>query len=177
VKYFVRVGGTPFEVEVEGSRVLVGGEAFEAQFAAVPGTPLHHLLLNGASWTLAAEPGPAAEGADLGRAPWVVSAVGERFQVEVVDERTHQIQERTDPAPRPASDGVVAAPMPGLVVRVEVTEGQRVEAGAGLVVVEAMKMENELRAPGPGVVTRVHVAAGEAVEKGAPLVTLGSAEG
>ena len=63
--------------------------------------------------------------------------------------------------------------MPGLIVRVEVTAGQRVEAGAGLVVVEAMKMENELRASRPGVVETVHVAAGQAVEKGAALVTLG----
>ncbi|PYP72390.1 MAG: hypothetical protein DMD36_02390 [Gemmatimonadetes bacterium] len=66
--------------------------------------------------------------------------------------------------------------MPGLVVRVEVTEGQRVEAGAGLVVVEAMKMENELRAPRPSVVAAVHVGVGQTVEKGAPLVTLESTE-
>ena len=64
--------------------------------------------------------------------------------------------------------------MPGLVVRVEVAVGQRVEPGAGLVVVEAMKMENELRAPRAGVVREVHVAAGQAVERGAPLVTLAS---
>ena len=64
--------------------------------------------------------------------------------------------------------------MPGLVVRVEVTIGQAVEAGTGLVVVEAMKMENELRAPHRGVVQQIHVSAGERVEKGAPLVTLSS---
>src|SRR2546422_4321868 len=68
------------------------------------------------------------------------------------------------------------APMPGLVVRVEVADGQRVDAGAGLVVVEAMKMENELRAPRAGMVQTVHVAVGQAVEKGMPLVTLGSPE-
>ena len=68
------------------------------------------------------------------------------------------------------------APMPGLVVRVEVAEGQAVEAGAGLVVVEAMKMENELRATRAGMVKTVHVAVGQAVEKGAALVTLASAE-
>jgi biotin carboxyl carrier protein len=50
--------------------------------------------------------------------------------------------------------------------------GQLVEAGAGLVVVEAMKMENELRAPHRGIVEQVHVAAGQRVEKGAALVTL-----
>jgi pyruvate carboxylase subunit B len=66
--------------------------------------------------------------------------------------------------------------MPGLVVRVEVQEGQRVEAGAGLVVVEAMKMENELRAPRPGVVSRIHVKPGQTVDKGVALVTLESVE-
>src|SRR2546421_744162 len=75
-----------------------------------------------------------------------------------------------------AGPAVVRAPMPGLVVRVEVADGQRVEAGAGLVVVEAMKMENELRAPRAGVVQTVHVAVGQAVEKGMPLVTVASPE-
>jgi pyruvate carboxylase subunit B len=66
--------------------------------------------------------------------------------------------------------------MPGLVVRIEVAAGQRVDAGAGLVVVEAMKMENELRAPRAGVVAAVHVTAGQTVDKGAPLVTVESPE-
>jgi biotin carboxyl carrier protein len=66
--------------------------------------------------------------------------------------------------------------MPGLIVRVEVAEGQRVDAGAGLIVVEAMKMENALRAPHAGVVARVHVRVGEAVEKGASLVSLDVSE-
>jgi pyruvate carboxylase subunit B len=66
--------------------------------------------------------------------------------------------------------------MPGLVVRVEVAVGQQVEAGAGLVVVEAMKMENELRAPRAGVVAAVLVTVGQAVDKGAPLVTVESPE-
>ncbi|HEX9393001.1 MAG TPA: biotin/lipoyl-containing protein, partial [Gemmatimonadales bacterium] len=82
----------------------------------------------------------------------------------------------TGQRPAPASGGVVKAPMPGLVVRVEVQEGQRVEAGAGLVVVEAMKMENELRATRAGVVSRVHVKAGQTVDRGVPLVTLESVE-
>jgi pyruvate carboxylase subunit B len=60
--------------------------------------------------------------------------------------------------------------MPGLVVRVQVEPGVRVSAGDGLVVLEAMKMENELKAPAGGVVKRVRVAAGEAVEKGQVLV-------
>ncbi|MBL8996007.1 MAG: acetyl-CoA carboxylase biotin carboxyl carrier protein subunit [Gemmatimonadetes bacterium] len=60
--------------------------------------------------------------------------------------------------------------MPGLIVRVEVAVGDRVVAGQGVVVMEAMKMENELRAPAAGVVRAVHVEAGAAVEKGTALV-------
>ena len=57
-------------------------------------------------------------------------------------------------------------------MRVEVTQGEVVEVGKGLVVVEAMKMENELRATHQGVVEQIHVKAGDRVEKGAALVTL-----
>ena len=58
------------------------------------------------------------------------------------------------------------------MVRVEVEEGQAVRAGQGVVIVETMKMENELRAPGDGVVARVEVTAGQTVEKGAVLIVL-----
>ena len=168
MKYFVTIGARTLEVEVDGARVLVGGEPFETQVAAVSGTPLYHLLLGGESWTVAAE---ALEGA--GR--WVLGIVGERVEVAVQDERSRGIEASGKGQPVLAG-GTVRAPMPGLVVRIEVAEGQQVDAGAGLVVVEAMKMENELRAPRPGMVQTVHVAVGQAVEKGASLVTLASPE-
>jgi biotin carboxyl carrier protein len=63
----------------------------------------------------------------------------------------------------------VMAPMPGKVVRVLVAAGETVEAGQGLVVVEAMKMQNEIRAPKSGVVERVFVGEGQAVGAGDPL--------
>jgi biotin carboxyl carrier protein len=174
VKYYVRVGAKTCEVELEGGRVVVDGRAVEAHLAPVPGTPLHHLLLGGLSWTIAAQ---ALEGLGAdGGTPLILGAVGERFEVEAVDERTRQIRALTGARRPVAGGGTVTAPMPGLVVRVEVEPGQRVEAGVGLVVVEAMKMENELRAPRPAVVAAVHVAPGQAVEKGAPLVTLESVE-
>jgi pyruvate carboxylase subunit B len=166
MKYFVRVGERTWEVEVAGAGVTVDGETVPAHLGTVPGTPLHHLLLGPESWTLAVE----ALGGDGGR--WVLGAVGERREVSVLDERTRQIQALTGRRPEAPGTGVVRAPMPGLVVRLEVAAGDRVVAGAGLVVVEAMKMENELRAPAGGVVTTLHVAAGDVVAQGAPLVTL-----
>jgi pyruvate carboxylase subunit B len=152
---------------VAGGRVVVDGEPVDAHIAAVPGTPLFHLLLGGASWTIAAQPlgGPAGS-------RWALGAAGLRYEVTVVDERTRRIQSLTARPADAAAVVIVRAPMPGLVLRVEVAVGETVPAGAGLVVVEAMKMENELRAPRPGQVAAVHVAAGATVERGAPLVTL-----
>jgi len=169
VKYFVRLAGLTVEVEVSGGSVRVDGETLEAHLAAVPGTPLHHLLLGGDSWTVSAQ---ALEG--IGE--WALGAVGERVEVEAVDERTQAIRTLTGKKGGPAGGGVIKAPMPGLVVRVPVTEGQKVGPGTGLVVVEAMKMENELKATHPGIVKKVHVTPGAVVEKGAPLVTLESVE-
>ncbi len=68
---------------------------------------------------------------------------------------------------------VIKAPMPGRVVRVLVSVGDRVSARQGIVVVEAMKMENELRAPREGTVKEIAVAPGAAVEAGAMLAVLG----
>jgi biotin carboxyl carrier protein len=169
MKYFVKVGtrDQPFEVDVSGGKVVVDGVELEAHLAAVPGTPLHHLLLAGGSWTVAAQP---LEGAVPMR--WALGAVGERFEVEVVDERTRQIQALTGTKRRPAGGGTLRAPMPGLVVRIAVEPGQAVEAGMGIVVIEAMKMENELRTSQAGVVGAVHVKVGQAVEKGAALVSV-----
>ncbi len=68
--------------------------------------------------------------------------------------------------------GAIRAPMPGRVMRVLVSVGDRVKARQGVIVVEAMKMENELRAPNDGVVKEVLVAPGAAVETGAILVVI-----
>ncbi|NNE35391.1 MAG: acetyl-CoA carboxylase biotin carboxyl carrier protein subunit [Rhodothermales bacterium] len=70
----------------------------------------------------------------------------------------------------------VKAPMPGLVVRVNVAVGDIVEAGQPLLVLEAMKMENEIGSPRNGVVGAVHVADGEAVGKNALLIEIETVE-
>jgi len=69
--------------------------------------------------------------------------------------------------------GLVKAPMPGRVIRILVEPGQEVKSGEGIVVVEAMKMENELSAPRDGVVSQVHVTEGQTVESGAALIQIG----
>ena len=92
-------------------------------------------------------------------------------ELEVVDERTRHLRSLTAVA-RAATGGVIRAPMPGLVARVLVEPGSPVAAGAGVLVLEAMKMENELRTTAAGVVAAIRVSAGETVEKGQVLVEL-----
>jgi len=97
---------------------------------------------------------------------------GYGFETEALDERTRAIRDLSAASAGPVGPAPVVAPMPGLIVRVSVKVGERVEAGQGIVVMEAMKMENELRATAAGTVKSVEVSAGTAVEKGALLVAL-----
>ena len=88
----------------------------------------------------------------------------------MVDERTRAIREMTGAGGAAAGPAPVKAPMPGLVVKVEVEPGDRVRKGQGIVIVEAMKMENELRADTDATVAAVHVTPGQAVERDQILV-------
>jgi pyruvate carboxylase subunit B len=161
VKYTVTVGSRTIEIEVRGDTILVDGEAIAAHLTSVPQTPLRHLRLDGRARTM------AMERADDG---WTVQWRGETWPVTVLDERTRTLRELTGQGMRTDAGGSVKAPMPGLVLRLEVEVGQRVEAGAGVVVLEAMKMENEIKSPGAGTVTAIHVKTGQAVDKGSVLV-------
>ena len=162
MRYFVEIAGRSIEVEVDGEQVTVGGRVRTASLSAVPGTPMRQLLLDGRPLGLAMEP--------TGRGGWSLIVGGERWDLEVVDERTRHIRSLAGVAAVPRGPGPLRAPMPGLVVRVQVESGQGVVPGAGIIVLEAMKMENELKAGAPGVVRTILVRPGDAVEKGQVLV-------
>lgn len=98
-----------------------------------------------------------------------VYASGERFSAKIEPARARSAAPRAKPQ---TEIGAVVAPMPGKVVKVLVRPGEPVEPGAPLVVVEAMKMENELFAKAAGRVRNVLVAPGDAVERGAVLMTI-----
>lgn len=170
MKYVVALAGREIEVEVDGDRVTVAGRRLEAHLTEVPGTPLRHLLLDGTSLTLAVERGqePGA---------WGLLLEGSRHEAEVVDERTRHIRSLTGRGAARGAATQLKAPMPGLVVRVLVAPGQAVTPGQGLIVLEAMKMENELRATSAGVVGAVRATPGVAVEKGQVLVEFAGGDG
>lgn len=162
MKYFVAVDGRDIAVEVDGDRVTVEGRVVHASLRPRPGTPLFRLTLDGRASDVALR--------RLGPGRWLAGIAGEQVEIEVVDERTRHIRSLTGDAARPSGGGMIRAPMPGLVVRVLVDAGTAVAAGAGVLVLEAMKMENELRSPGAGTVRAVRVEAGQAVEKGQVLI-------
>ncbi len=162
MKYIVSVAGKELEVEVDGEQVTVGGRSRTASLQAIPGTPLRQLVVDGRPTTL------VVHGA--GRGLWTIGFRGERWDLEAVDERTRHIRSLTGGGAHQRGPGALRAPMPGLVVRVLAEPGQRVAAGGGVVVLEAMKMENELKAAAEVVVKAIRVRAGEAVEKGQVLV-------
>ena len=163
MRYFVTIEGRTLEVELTPEGPRIDGRPVQAELVPIPGTPLRHLLLDGHSWPLVAQAGQA-QGA------WQLQLDGQRFEIEVLDERTRAIRAMTARSAEGAGPRPVRAPMPGLVSRVQVAPGDAVAPGQGVVIIEAMKMENELKAEAAGVVARILVAAGEAVEKGAVLV-------
>lgn len=165
MKFFVALDGTSHEITVDGDTVLVNGVSARARIEMVHGTPVCHLVLDGRSYSFAV----AARGS---RGKWTLIDRGEPVEIEVLDERTRHIQGLVGAGKTQAGGGTVKAPMPGLVVKVLVEPGNPVAAGQGLVVLEAMKMENEIKAAAAGVVESVAVKPGQAVEKGAELVTL-----
>jgi len=162
VKYFVAVNGRQVEVELEGGQVTVNGSVHQAALIPVPGTPLRQLLLGDRTLVFSVE--------SPDRGVWHFGHHGDRWEIEVVDERTRHIRSLTGEGQKRSGGGILRAPMPGLVVRVLVEPGQRVTAGAGVVVLEAMKMENQLKAPAEAVVKSVKVSPGKTVEKGEVLV-------
>jgi len=97
---------------------------------------------------------------------------GVRLQVEVKDEQDLLLERlgfQTDTA---ASAGSIRAPMPGKILELLVNEKDNVELGDPVVILEAMKMENELKAPASGIITEIHVQKGDSVDKNQPLIEI-----
>ena len=165
MKYVVEVAGRTVEVELDGDQVRVDGESVHARLSELPGTPIVLLSLGDEVFRVAARRGET-------RGRYTLSVDGRRYEIEALDERTRAIRQLSAATSAPAGPAPLVAPMPGLIVRVNVAVGDTVRAGQGLIVMEAMKMENELRAGAAGVVKAVRAAPGTAVERGAILVEL-----
>jgi len=161
MRYEVRIGDAALRVEaVADGQTLVDDLVVAAVITEVAA---------GTLWSVTID-GTAHEIAVLGRDPLRLWVDGVETQALVADERAVAAARRGGRAT--AGRAEVRAPMPGLVKAIHVAEGARVEAGAPLVTLEAMKMENELRAPQSGTVSKLGAAAGATVDGGALLVVI-----
>ena len=165
MKYFVQVDGERSEVSVDGDDITIDGQTVRARLDLMEGIPVALVGIDDAVHRVLISPAER-------KGEWILTVQGYRIPVEAIDERTRVIREMSAGSAKPAGPTPLRAPMPGLIVRVAVKDGDTVKAGQGLVVMEAMKMENELRAPAAGVVRKVLVAPGSAVEKGAMLLEM-----
>lgn len=159
----VRAGDLALTLDRTAGGLTVDGAPAEAHVHSVGPRSLH-VLVGGRSRVATVEP------AENGRTR--VTIGGQAVEVEVKDARALLMERFGFASADTSAERFVRAPMPGLVVRLLAEPGQHVEAGQGLVVLEAMKMENELRAPSAGTVAALHVEPGAAVGKGALLVEL-----
>ena len=165
MKYFVRAGDSHLEITIDGESVSIDGETFRARVDDLPASPLRVVTIDNEVHRLLARRGEQ-------KGQYELSLHGHRISVEALDERARAIRALSGASSKPAGPAHLAAPMPGLIVRVNVAAGDRVRAGQGLVVMEAMKMENELRSLSAGVVRAVLVTPGSVVEKGALLLEM-----
>jgi 3-methylcrotonyl-CoA carboxylase alpha subunit len=165
VKLIARQGETEQEVEVvrhgAGYRVRIGERWLEADLVSAGPWVRSLRLADGTQFSIVHH---------VERGLHEVSLEGTTVLVHLADPRAARRQRRDDEM---EGGGTVRALMPGRVVRVLVAQGDLVRRGAGLLILEAMKMENEIQALRDGVVDEILVEAGQTVEGGAELVRIG----
>ncbi|MEZ5333290.1 MAG: biotin/lipoyl-containing protein [Thermoanaerobaculia bacterium] len=166
MELIVRIDGVERRVVVErgtdGHRLSVDGEQRSVGWVPAVGG-VRSLVLDGRQRDVSVR--------SLGHGRYRVTAASGEHVVEVLDPLAHLARQAHEESTGSGAQTVTAY-MPGRVVAVLVEEGATVERGQGVVVLEAMKMENEIQAESAGVVRTLHVAPGEAVDGGDPLFDL-----
>lgn len=164
MKYITVVNNQEFIIEIDQeSQIRVNGEEYEIDFLPLAEDGVLSLLIDNRSLEAVVE-----ERDDS----WQVLMKGDLYSVVVQDERAYRLAQARGSAEGGSGDATIRSPMPGLIVDVPVAEGDRVAKGDKIVILESMKMENELRASGDGVVGRILVGKGDSVEKGQDLVVI-----
>jgi len=165
VKFAVTVGDATEMVEVSGEaghyRLTMGSEVWEVD-ARLTAQGIYSLLIGGVSYV--------ADVWDEGGA-CVVDVGTERYVIHVEEQTRYIIRTKGGAGSGPGARTLVA-PLPGRIVKVDVKPGDRVEKGATLLVIEAMKMENEFRAGASGTIAEVRVEPGQAVNGGDVLIVI-----
>jgi biotin carboxyl carrier protein len=173
MKFLLTLNGQEHLLEISQGNTLscrFDGTAFEAEAVEVaPG--IYSLLIGGKSCHVRIAPSPewAGEITSPDSSQYVAQTDGASYTIAVRDPRRWN-RSRTVMAREGRQQ--ITAPMPGKIVRVLIAEGQQVEAGQGLIVVEAMKMQNEIKCHAAGTVEKLLVREGQAVTAGESLLII-----
>lgn len=164
MKYVATTGDREILIEIlDEHHVTVDGVSYEIDFEPVSEQTVYSLLANNKSYEgLVYE---SEEG-------WQVLLHGSQYVLLVEDERERRLRASLGGGVAQNVDFHLRAPMPGLVVTLPVSEGQTVDKGDVLVILESMKMQNELRSPRPGVISRIRVKPGDNVEQRDTLLSV-----
>ncbi|MBI3763191.1 MAG: biotin attachment protein [Chloroflexi bacterium] len=164
MKYATTLNDKTYIIEINDDRhIVVDGVEYAIDFASLAGQSLYSLLLDNESYESFVEEREEA---------WQVLLRGVLYEVRVADEREERLRKASGGLAVSGGEFSLKAPMPGLVVAVPVAEGQTVVKGDNLIILESMKMQNELKAPRDGTVSRVRVKAGDSVEHNQVLATM-----
>jgi biotin carboxyl carrier protein len=164
MRYISTIDGREFDIEImDDHHVRIGGRVIAVNFESVSGQPVYSLILDGKSFESF-----VYESDD----EWQVLLRGRQYQVKVEDEREKRLKAAAGGGVAEGGEFHLKAPMPGLVVAIPVREGQEIQKGQVLVILESMKMQNELKAPRDGVVAHIKAKAGESVEQKQILLNL-----
>lgn len=164
MKYITSVNDEEFIIEIEqNNQIVVNGERYDIDFQHLPEADVLSLLLNHRSLEAVVEARDDV---------WEVLTKGELYTVKVQDERAYRLAKARGTVGEVTGEAQIKSPMPGLIVAVPVNDGDHVEKGDKIIILESMKMENELRAPKAGVVTRIDVTPGASVEKDQVLAVI-----
>ena len=165
MKYIATVNEQEIEIEVGQDReITVNGERYDVDFYQLPEGGLVSLLLNNSSYEAVVEARDDV---------WEVLLRGELYSVTVQDERAYRLAKARGGETAVHGEAIIKSPMPGIIIAAPVAVGDVVQKGDKIIILESMKMENELRSPRDGIVLRVQVKPGDGVEKGQVLAVIG----
>lgn len=164
MRYITTIGEREFLIEIiDESHIQLDGKVYQVDFDQIAGQPVYTMLLEGSSYESF-----VYESSD----GWQILLQGRSYQAQVVDEREKRLRAAMDSHLGERAEFHLKAPMPGLVVSIPVEDGQVVQKGDVLLLLESMKMQNELKSPRQGVVSRIRVHPGERVEQQQTLLSV-----
>lgn len=165
MKYIARIQNRQFDIELEeredGVVAIFDGKTFLLQLSEIDGSHIYSALVGNRSFEIEINRN------DTG---YRVSHKGRNLEFLVEDERLSKLKQTLGAKLSDAHERELRAPMPGLVVTIEVEPGQKVKPGDGLLIIEAMKMENEIKAKSEGTVKEIKVEPHQPVEKNQVLM-------